>query len=372
MADQSLSTRQKLFFVVIAALLSFILLEGISSSVLFVHALIVHRRPGLSSRQHVMHDPLLGWINLPNLRLTDLYGDGDDLSTNSQSHRGTKEYHRRVPAGQRRILCAGDSYTLAVGVDDDEAFCHLLGLLDPHLETVNLGEAGYGLEQIYLKYLREGAKLDHQVVLITLIEDDFNRMGGPRFLAYEKPYMMVREGKLETLNVPVPEIPAFETWFRKNGHIFQNLRSVGLGSSALNKVLGLIASNPTVGPLPRKEVVSLLIENLVAVARQRGAMPVFLYLKQDIRDNCQEESWRKFLAEELEARQVLFIDLMSEFRSLPPDELKNLYHPRWKHYTAEANARVARAVLARLPPLIRTPGGNRSSVSNSAAAAGQL
>ncbi|MCI0654056.1 MAG: SGNH/GDSL hydrolase family protein, partial [Methylococcaceae bacterium] len=165
---------------------------------------------------------------------------------------------------------------------------------------------------------------------------------------------------------------AFEIWLRKNGRFFQNLRSVEFGSRALNNVLGLIASKPTPEPVPRKEVVRLLIEKLVAVARKRGAMPVFLYLKQDIRDNRQEESWRKFLAEELEARQVLFIDLMSEFRSLPPDELKNLYHPRWRHYTAEANARVARAVLARLPPLIRTPGGNRSSLSNSAAEAGQL
>lgn len=174
-------------------------------------------------------------------------------------------------------------------------------------------------------------------------------MGGPRFLAYERPYVVAREGKLETLNIPVPEISPLETWFRKNGHIFQNLKSVDLGRRALNKVLGLTASKPAVEPFPHKEVVSLLVGNLVAVARNRGAVPVFLYLKQDIRDNCQEESWRKFLAEELATRQVLFIDLMSEFRDLPPDELNNLYHPHWRHYTAEANARVARAVLARIP-----------------------
>src|SRR4030095_3445061 len=349
MPNHLLSPGKRLAFVLVAFAMFFMLLEGFSNCVLFVRGLIVDRGKGLNSRQHVMYDPLLGWVNWPNLRLTNYYGDGVNLSTNSQSHRGTKEYERAVPSGQRRLLCMGDSFTLAIGVGDDEAFCHTLRALDPHLETVNLGEPGYGFDQVYLKYKREGAKVDHQVVLISLIEDDFNRMQGPRFLAYEKPFVTAREGKLEVLNIPVPRISALQTWFRINQNIFDNLKTVDLGRPIANRLLGLVAPSHPSEHVSSEDVARLRLQETVMIARSRGAVPVFVYLKQDVRNNWKEETWRKFLAEEPDAQGVLFIDLMSEFRGLPPAQIQKLYHPRWRHYTAEANTLVARAILARLP-----------------------
>ena len=93
----------------------------------------------------------------------------------------------------------------------------------------------------------------------------------------------------------------------------------------------------------------LLVQRVTSLARSRDAVPVFVYLKQDVRVNPNEEKWRRLLAEELEAQRVTFIDLMSHFLSLPDDELTALYHPRWYHYTSEANARVADLILEQLP-----------------------
>src|SRR5262245_5395231 len=136
MPNHLLSIGKRVAFVLIAFAMFFMLLEGFSNCVLFVRGLILDRSTGLNSRQHVMYDPLLGWINLPNLRLLNYYGDGVNLSTNSQSHRGTKEYQRAVPSGQRRLLCMGDSFNLDIGVGDDESFCFMFNTLDHDHEQV--------------------------------------------------------------------------------------------------------------------------------------------------------------------------------------------------------------------------------------------
>jgi hypothetical protein len=350
LADKQLSTGKKLAFVIVVFATFFVVLEGFSSALLFAYELVVGRSQGLVSRQHVMHDPLLGWINMPDLRLEDFYGPGRDLDTNSRSQRGMREYDQAVPTGKRRILCVGDSFTLAIGVDDEEAFCHLLGILDPTLETINLGEAGYGFGQSYLKYEREGADYEHDVLLFSLIEDDFNRMKYPRFLAYEKPFVTAREGELVVLNTPVPRISPLVTWFRKNHHIFDELRSVEVGRRIVNKLRGYDWETRPGDRAAPEEVARLLVEKVAALARSRGATPVFVYFKQDARDDAREEKWRRVLADALEAEGVDFVDLMSPLRELPHDELSGLYDPRWKHFDAEANRRVAEVIVEHVRP----------------------
>jgi hypothetical protein len=75
-----------------------------------------------------------------------------------------------------------------------------------------------------------------------------------------------------------------------------------------------------------------------------------VYFKQDARDDAREEKWRRVLADALEAEGVDFVDLMSPLRELPHDELSGLYDPRWKHFDAEANRRVAEVIVEHVRP----------------------
>ena len=158
----------------IVVTLVFLICEGLSSTA-FVAYRIFLRKP-LAERLHTGYDETLGWINLPNIYIEDMYGPGIYLKTNGQGFRNNKDFSPRTPNNKSRIICSGDSFTLGYGVDNDHTWCQLLVSINGRLETVNLGQGGYGIDQAFLWYKRDGSKLDHDVHIFAFITRDFVRI----------------------------------------------------------------------------------------------------------------------------------------------------------------------------------------------------
>jgi len=135
---------------------AFWLFEGLCSFV-WVSSRIVGTRL-TAERLHTRYDAELGWISIPNVSLPDLYGPGIGLTTNADGFRGPLPVEDRDP-GTSRVICSGDSFTLGYGVGDLDTWCHQLAALDPGLRTVNMGQGGYGVDQAYLWYKRDGRTL---------------------------------------------------------------------------------------------------------------------------------------------------------------------------------------------------------------------
>ena len=165
-------------------LLGLVLLEGISSAVLFVWDIVQTSRRPLAERTHTRYDELLGWVNVEKVEVEDLYGEGLSLRTNSQGFRANQDYDVTPPNGKLRIICSGDSFTLGYGVDNDHTWCQLLTTLDDRLQTINMGQGGYGIDQAYLWYERDGLPLQPDVHLFTFITADFWRMRQRSFHGY--------------------------------------------------------------------------------------------------------------------------------------------------------------------------------------------
>jgi hypothetical protein len=72
-------------FSVLVVILAFFMFEGFASTVFVAHK-IMARRP-VAERLHTKYDEELGWINIPNLHIQDMYGSGKYLKTNSQLFR---------------------------------------------------------------------------------------------------------------------------------------------------------------------------------------------------------------------------------------------------------------------------------------------
>jgi hypothetical protein len=186
----------------VVIVLLFALLEGAAS--LLLTGVEIIRTDAVPEHQHAEHDPLLGWVNLPNVHLPDIYGPGVAVRTNSQRFRSDRDFTTAVPAGRTRIICSGDSFTFGYGVDNADTWCERLVALDPRLETVNMGLGGYGVDQAYLWYMRDGTPLDHDLHLFVFLTDDFRRMRSDRFMGYGKPFLDVRDDSLVVANLPVP------------------------------------------------------------------------------------------------------------------------------------------------------------------------
>jgi hypothetical protein len=114
-------------------------------------------------------DPELGWCPRPSS--SSMGASFDALGARA----GTRPHAAQPAAGGRRVIALGCSFTLGLEVGDAEAWPALVEAAEPGLEVVNLGVAGYGLDQAYLRYLRDGTELGAEEVWLGLMPE-----GAPR------------------------------------------------------------------------------------------------------------------------------------------------------------------------------------------------
>ncbi|MEP6572089.1 MAG: hypothetical protein ABJD11_05310 [Gemmatimonadota bacterium] len=342
----------------------FVVIEGLASSGLLVYRLFKTTHQPLRERVSTRYDPELGWVAIPNLKVPDMYGPGIYLQTNAQGFRGTEDITAAAPADRVRAICSGDSFTLGFGVDNEQNWCRLLSKNDPRLQTVNMGQGGYGVDQAYLWYRRDGRNLEHAVQIFAYITDDFDRMRRREFLRYGKPVMAIDAGKLVTRNVPVPRSAFVFPWLTQNGHLFLELRSVELGSMLLNRLTP--APKPTaLGSRmtleESRQIVLKILDELAAMnaARHSTLALVHLPTEPDYESNQMTDEWRKFVRDAAAERSIAFIDLVEDFRQLPKESIHALFLQEGDltvgiargHYTVEGNRVIARLLYERLVAL---------------------
>jgi len=127
----------------------------------------------------VERDALLGWRGRPNLSCIYRHALFNLVFPIEQNDAGFRDRGRTLakPASTKRVLCVGDSYTWAWGLDAEVAYTRRLeerlaarGL---DAEVINAGVPGYNTVQCLL-YLRErGFAYDPDVVVYQASVNDF-------------------------------------------------------------------------------------------------------------------------------------------------------------------------------------------------------
>jgi len=344
---------------VLAPISAFVLLEGASSLVLLARELGAGEdSQPLARLRHTQFDPELGWAHVPGVRIEDLYGPGAWLQTNSQGFRAERDFKERVPAGRFRVICSGDSFTLGYGVANDETWCARLETLDPRLETVNMGQGGYGIGQAWLWYRRDGMRFDHQVHVFAFMFDDFHRMQQSTFIGYGKPVLALRGGKLVALNTPVPRRPFFADGLAGLQRATGNLRATDLvrvirGGAKPPRRTG---RSRAPGDAP-SSVLRKVFDELLAANRAKESQLVLLYLPAPVDwKGSVSDGWRRFVRREARGRGLPFLDLVAELRRLSASEVDSLfirpgeleYIGAAGHFNPKGNAWVAERLYATL------------------------
>jgi hypothetical protein len=311
------------FSLVARGVLLLVLIEGTASLVGFVLGL-AGGLPPERERMHMRFDPDLGWASVPDTRLENFYGPGRHLTINAQGVRATHPYAAIPPAGRRRALCAGDSFTLGPGVDDGATWCAQIERIEPGLETMNLGQGGYGLDQTYLHVLRDGGGFVYDVLLFAFTRDDFARMEKDNFQHYAKPLLRIgSSGELEVSNVPVPDNGQRMPWLVRNLSVFERLRIVELARPAFRALRPATASGLTAGELA--DLSGKVFDELRRVCDERGAALVLIDLPTYADYENPNELWRARIAREARKRDIPFVDLVEELRDLSRSDAARLY-----------------------------------------------
>lgn len=337
--------------------LMFALLEGLASTFLFGYRLYATRQRPLAERLHTTYDPLIGWVALPNVSIPDLYGPGVGLHTNALGLRGTEQIDPAVPAGRARVMCSGDSFTLGYGVDDEHTWCHLLSVADPRLQTLNLGQGGYGLDQAFLWYRRTGAPLAHDLHIFAYINGDFTRMRVSNYFGYYKPTLRLAGDSLMVERIPVPRRRFYTPWRTQLYQALTELRLVSL----FGKVARRMAPATTVDSAAVYDstwnVARKLFDEMARMNREKGSTMVFVHLPtQSDYQTMESEPWRRRMQEEADRRGWIFIDLVPALRALPATAVPPLfiqttplsYPAASGHYTNEGNVWVRDQLLQAL------------------------
>jgi hypothetical protein len=331
------------------------LLEGFAGFLEFT--LEVKQNARAAVPEYARYDSTLGWVPRPNVDMPNQFGPGAFLRTNAMGFRADRDYSRNVPAGKIRIVCSGDSYTFGYGVGNDQTWCHRLMDLDARVETVNMGQGGFGVDQAYLWYKRDGVPLDHHLHLFAFVDEDFNRMESDRFAAFGKPLLGLRHDSVVVLNAPVPRTSAFLRWAERNRaaimglHISRILgRTVGARRSPIET-----AGTAYEGLESTRRVASHIFAELARTNREKSSQLVLVYLPRPI-DYRQNTAWSRFVRDEAKRQGIVLIDLVDTLRRVPPQEVGALFLPD-NHYSSAGNEFIARALyeqLQRLNPGMRT------------------
>jgi hypothetical protein len=340
---------------VLGVLVLFFLFEGFSSTVYFIKSL---HRP-IAERVHTQYDEQLGWVNIPNKFVKDMYGPGIYLRTNSQGFRSGRDFPVSVPKDKVRIVCSGDSFTLGWGVDNDHTWCQGLTAIDGRLETVNMGQGGYGIDQAYLWYLRDGAQLEHQVHIFAMIRFDVDRAGYERFMVYGKPLLKLENGNIVVHNTPVPRRSFMVPWLMENLDAIQRLNSIQLIAGGLRRLHLTRPSSPRGYDIgATRELMLRIFEDLFQVNKRNNRVFVVVYLPtlSDLSDDNQSDALREYLRLNLSSRQINFIDLVDDLKGLTYAQIRRFYisnrtspfPPNWGHYTSQGNEYIAGVLYRKL------------------------
>jgi len=356
MASHSLSIGRKFIVFLVAVTLPFLLVEGTASLFMAVQQTAVAPMPS-----HARYDEELGWICRPNVRIDSLYGPGLGLTTNAQGLRAKESYTPAVPPGRFRVICLGDSFTQGYGVSDEETYPAQMEAACPRVQAINMGQVGYGIDQAYLWYKRDGAKLQADVLLFAFINNDFWRMSISAFRGYPKPMLRARGGQLHLENVPVPRRWAGAAARRRAMELVRGLAvtrsAYWLKERLVSKPdLPATTAHGATFYQPSNEdtlaAAGLVFQDLARLSKERGQQLVLVYLPSDlVIEPSVEAQW---LTEFARTHDLRLFNLVAEFGRLPPWELARLFLPHG-HYTREGNRLVAEAMLRRLRDLNPPP-----------------
>ena len=305
-----------------------VVLEGVASYLLvFYEILMTHQ---VAERLHTRYDPQLGWANKPSVNMPDMYGPGISLKTNSQGFRADHDFDFSVPPGKYRIICSGDSFTLGYGVSNDRTWCQLLTLLDSHLETVNMGQGGYGVDQAYLWYKRDALKFEHQAHLLAFITEDFQRMRSDEFLGYGKPVIDIENDSLVVKNVPVPSRAYRIPWLTSNCETLKHLRTIDFLMRLLLRLGVAPRSAPQVSSEEKgqktRQVLEKIFKDLKLRDDAQSCRLVLVYLPQrtELKGEGPKE-WIEFIERESQSLGVPLINVLDTFRGLTDAEAAEMF-----------------------------------------------
>lgn len=344
----------------------------------------VYRRPPVWE-----HDPELGWRHIPGSSGWLVSPEfAVEYRINEAGLRDREVTIEKTP-GQGRLLCFGDSFVEGWGVNREERVSEVLQSRLAAMEVINFGVAGYGTDQEWLLFEKQGPRFRPDWVVLFFYGNDLWNNAARQGIGAErghKPFFKLGPaGRLQLNGVPVRKTafwdPGARPWHRElEVYLQQHLHLFALLRKALAPEIppqqqqgyyqGLYGAGAEQGAEQWELTGSLLEAFSQSVARAGGRM-LLVYVPALVQ--IEEEDWKmkrelhgltgeydlhkpqRQLQQLADSAGIPFLDLDTVFSQQTRSQ--TLYY-RDSHWNAAGHALAAAAVAARLQSAAPLPAGS--------------
>ena len=332
------------------------------------------------ARQVFEHHPVIGYRFIPGLKARIPHeAAGYLIRTNNLGFRCDHDVTAARPSSMKRVLLFGDSFTAGDLVSNGSRYGDLLERAVPGVQVLNFGLPGTGTDQHYLAWREDGAGLEHDLLVISILVENIRRVAArARILenergepvVYAKPYYELVDGELALRNVPAPKTGLREDELDEEtrgavdrGGRFERLRG-------LVNQLGLrdLAQKVTrYQPLPEYDradsppwvLMRAILEHWIAEHRGRVLlMPIPLY--QYIEETASPAEYRARFGEVAAATGCFLHDPLDDLLRYSPGERRAFRFERDLHPTAAGHAALAASLAPVVESLLETSRSRRS------------
>ena len=306
-------------------------------------------------RQVYAYHPVLGWWHLPRTYARLALGETYHVfETNDAAMRASRDYPRARPAGRKRVVFLGDSYTAGDGVSNGQRFTDLLEARFPGLDALNFGLNGSGTDQQLLIHETMAREYEADAYVFCLCPENIARNAYSCFPSYSfrerltvyrpKPWFELNGGGLALRNQPVP---------------LEKRRAEALGDwrCAFPYVPGVRDPYAVYADAEGAHwrLMKAILQRFLAQVRGKPVLLVPLPMDVHYLERFPPTYMARFRELDAPADGVHVVDLLPAFARVPARRRRELRFPGDPHYTPPAHAIVADALeyaLARHCPQV--------------------
>lgn len=322
---------------------------------------------GNGVNKRMAQDPELGWVEV--------------FESNLAGMRDSREYTAEPPGGIIRLSSFGDSFTFGSDVELDRTWQKRLVRLNPSLEVLNYGSGAYGLDQAYLRYLRDGKTYKPNIVFIGFMSENIARNVNVfrafyttwyRQSIFTKPRFILKDGELALLKNPISSIEDHKRFLKedslmlrqigKDDYHYQSSYCAGpidfLPSIRIGKILLHQLSTKYLQPIFKSDgmynenseafhVTTAIFDAFYKKVLENGALPIILiYPDSNDRGRSLYNKPKRYrpLLEYLRSKDYLYIDLMEAFEPYADRFTPADFMVRWGHFSSLAHLIAAKFI----------------------------
>ena len=239
----------------------------------------------------------LGWESIPardHFKKPEKGARWGRITSNSLGFRSAE-----VDPSRRLVVVMGDSVVWGWGQGDDKIMPHFLETLvrPVGLQVVNMGVAGYGLDQHAMNLERHLSSLKNIAVVVMVIStsnDLTDTVSNARYGA-KKPlfrWESAQDNGPRLTGVPIPRYCLRNVFFKS--HILGTIRSAGW-ARGLNMLLDRVAGDRVLDRPEGERVTRSMIERVRALAGSRKATTLFVLYpnRADLQKPTADHLWFK-------------------------------------------------------------------------------